>query len=188
MSNTINTTVNITAENTAITESTTAAQNSDTATASTNTINLREFYPWLKQDEFVEVSNEVAAELMADKRYEKSHEQRIRRNMAFYSLDKEDGIESSAIVHSSDNPEVIFTMMERHCRLCQALNSLPEAQGRRIEAHYLLGKSQAEIAEAEGVTKGAVNHSITKGLAAMKISYKNFDEGVYFCPQSEAGI
>ena len=34
------------------------------------TINLREFYPWYTHDEFVEVSDEVAAELRADKRYE----------------------------------------------------------------------------------------------------------------------
>jgi RNA polymerase sigma-70 factor (ECF subfamily) len=59
-------------------------------------------------------------------------------------------------------------MMERHCRLCRALNSLPEIQGRRIEAHYILGKSQAEIAKAEGVTKGSVSISIQKGLEAMK--------------------
>jgi len=78
--------------------------------------------------------------------------------------------------------------MERHCNLCQALNSLPEVQGRRIEAHYLLGKSQAEIAEAEGVTKGSVSISITRGLAAMNFFIKNFDLQSNFCPQSEAGI
>ena len=152
------------------------------------TINLRDFYSWYTHDEYVEVSNEIAKELFADKRYHKSHEQRIRRNLAFYSLDREDGIEAATITNHSDNPEHIFTMMERHCRLRQALNSLPETQGRRIEAYYLLGKSQAEIAEAEGVSAMAVSKSIAKGLAAMKIFINNFDLGVYFCPQSEVGI
>jgi len=162
---------------------------STTKANATTTINLRDFYSWYTHDEYVEVSNEIAEELFADKRYHKSHEQRIRRNMAFYSLDRDDGIETAAtITNHSDNPEHIFTMMERHCDLCQALNSLPEIQGRRIEAHYLLGKSQAEIAQTEGVSTMAVSKSISKGLAAMKIFIKNFDKGVYFCPQSEAGI
>ena len=166
-----------------------AISNISTTTANaTTTINLRDFYAWYTHDEYVEVSNEIAEELFADKRYHKAYEQRIRRNKAFYSLDREDGIEAAASSSHSDNPEHIFTMMERHCRLCQALNSLPETQGRRIEAYYLLGKSQAEIAEAEGVSTMAVSKSIAKGLAAMKIFINNFDLGVYFCPQSEVGI
>ncbi len=32
------------------------------------TINLRDFYPWYTHDEFVEVLDEVADELLADKR------------------------------------------------------------------------------------------------------------------------
>jgi len=43
-----------------------------------------------------------------------------------------------------------------------------DIQGRRVEAHYLLGKSQKEIAEAEGVVQSSVSESIKKGLAAMK--------------------
>jgi len=33
------------------------------------TINLRDFYYWYTCDEFIEVSDEVAEELFADKRY-----------------------------------------------------------------------------------------------------------------------
>ena len=149
------------------------------------TINLRDFYSWYTHDEYVEVSDEIAAELFMDKRYNKTHERTLRRNKVL-SLDAADGTEAAASVCNSDNPAAIFEMMERHCRLCCALNSLPEIQGRRIEAHYLLGKSQAEIAKAEGVSKGAVSLSIDKGLAAMKIFYKNFDLGAKllhdFCP------
>ena len=151
-------------------------------------INLRDFYPHYTHDEFVEVSEEVAAELFAGKRYQKHHEQRMRRNLSIYSLDTDDGIETSAIASSTYNPEEIFTKLEKHCHLCCALNSLPETQGRRIEAHYLLGKSQAEIAEDESVTKGSVSIAITRGLAAMKIFYKNFDFQSNFCPLSEGGI
>ena len=152
------------------------------------TINLREFYSWYKQDEFVEVPDEVAAELMASRKYEKHHEQRMRRNKSVYSLDAGDDIETAAVIHTTDNPEAIFELMERHCRICCALNSLPEIQGRRIEAHYFLGMSQQEIADKEGVVKSSVSESITRGLRAMKIFLRNFENSPNFCPQSEGGI
>lgn len=50
-------------------------------------INLKEFYPWYTHDEYIEVSDEVAAELRADKLYEAAHQRRIVRNKAQYSLD-----------------------------------------------------------------------------------------------------
>jgi RNA polymerase sigma-70 factor (ECF subfamily) len=53
------------------------------------------------------------------------------------------------------------------------LNSLPEIQGRRIEAQYILGKSRKEIAVAENVSVSAVSASISQGLREMKRSYKN---------------
>jgi len=159
----------------------------DTAASTTITINLRDFYTWYTHDEYVEVSGEIAAELFADKRYHKAHDRRMKRNKS-YSLDFEADMEAAAIACHSDNPEYIFTMMERHCDLCQALNSLPEVQGRRIEAHYLLGKSQQEIAEAEGVTKGSVSISITRGLAAMKLFMKNSHLQSNICPQSDLYI
>ena len=131
-------------------------------------INLRDFYPFYTHDEFVEVPDIIAAELIADRRYERAYARRVTYNKAQYSLDAEDCIEASAIACYDDSPERIFDLMERHCRLCRALNSLPEIQGRRIEAHYLLGMSQRQIAEAEGVVKSSVSESIKKGLSAMR--------------------
>ena len=132
------------------------------------TINLRDFYPFYTHDEFVEVPKVIAAELMAGRRYEKSHERQMYRYKAQYSLDVENGIEAATPVCYNDSPERIFDMMERHCSLCRALNSLPEIQGRRVEAHYLLEVSHNEIARAEGVSKSAVTLSIRKGLEAMR--------------------
>jgi len=153
------------------------------------TINLRDFYLWYTHDEYIEVTDEVAAELHTGKMSQKHHEQRIRRNTAFYSLDASDGIEASALISNNDNPERIFTMMDKHCSLCRALNSLPEVQGRRVEARYLLGRSIQEIAEAEGVSESAVKESLDRGLKAMKKVFKNnFQSCPAICPQSEAGI
>ena len=140
-------------------------------------INLRDFYPWYTHDEFVEVPDVIAAELFTERHYKKIEKQRMRRNNSSCSLDAGNGLETAAVIHVTDNPEVVFEMMARHCRICCALNSLSEIQGRRIEAHYILGKSQAEIAKAEGVTKGAVSISITRGLEAMKKYLKVFRPG-----------
>lgn len=70
-------------------------------------INLREFYPWYLADEFVDVSDEVAAELKADKLYEAAHRRRLVRNKAQYSLDREDGIEYAACQRELSPQEVL---------------------------------------------------------------------------------
>lgn len=136
------------------------------------TINLRDFYPWYISDEFIEVSDEVAAELRADKLSEAAHTERVRRNKAYYSLDCDDGIEYSACVHEP-SPQELVERMERFEYLCRALNSLPETQGRRIDACIILGKSMTEVAEGEGVSVEAVSASVDRGLKAMKNYLKN---------------
>ena len=137
------------------------------------TINLRDYYPWYTHNEFVEVPDEVAQELQADKRYESAYQRRTFYNKAHYSLDVDDGIEASAIDCHNDNPERILEMLGTHCRLCRALNSLPSIQGRRVEARYILGKSVQNIAKAEGVSESSVKESIDRGLRAMKKVFLN---------------
>ena len=132
------------------------------------TINLRHFYPWYTQDTFLKVSDEVAEALADAERLERNYKRRTVYNKAQYSLDAEDGIEASAVECHSLAPEAVFDLMERHCRLCRALNSLPEIQGRRVEAHYLLGRSVQEIAKVEGVGERNVRKSIQRGLEGMK--------------------
>lgn len=59
-------------------------------------INLRDFYRWYMEDGMVEVTEEVAEELLAGQKYIKASRRRVYRNKAYYSLDAEDGIEYSA--------------------------------------------------------------------------------------------
>ena len=131
------------------------------------TINLKDFYAWYTHDEYIEVSDEVAAELKADKLYEAAYQRRTTRNKAQYSLDCDDGIEYSACLHEP-TPQELLERMENFLRLWNALNSLPEIQGRRIDAHIILGKSIKEIAEAEGVHEESIRQSIKRGLERMK--------------------
>ena len=131
------------------------------------TINLKDFYPWYTHDEYIDVSQEVAEELHTSRRREAAHAERVRYNKAFYSLDCEDGIEYSACLHEP-SPQELMDRKELFFRLWNALNSLPEIQGRRVDAHLILGKSYRQIAREEGVDKSAVRCSVESGIKRMK--------------------
>ena len=131
------------------------------------TINLKDFYPWYTHDEYIEVSEEVADELRASRLYEAAYQRRIVRNKAQYSLDCEDGIEYSACLHEP-TPQELLERMGLFVRLWNALNSLPEVQGRRVDACVILGKTYSEVAEAEGVDESAVRRAVERGLENMK--------------------
>ncbi len=135
------------------------------------TINLKDFYYWYTQDQFIEVSDEVAEVFLADARYEMAYQRRLSRHKAQYSLDCEDGIEYSACLHEP-TPQQLLERKETFIALCHALNSLPEAQGRRVEARVILGKSYREIAQTEGVNESAVRHSVERGIENMKVFLK----------------
>ena len=137
------------------------------------TINLHEFFYWYVTDEYIEVSEEVAAVLRSDKRYEGRHYERQKRNKANYSLDAGDGIENS-IVEFEPSSQELLERKERFMRLCCALNSLPDTQGQRVYERYLLGRSAEAIAAAEGVDACTVRQSIQRGLGNMRKYLKNF--------------
>ena len=134
------------------------------------TINLRDFYPWYTADELVEVTDEVAAALQGDRQADAAYTERVRRNKAYYSLDCDDGIEYSICQHEL-TPDELLERKENFCRLWDALNALPETQGRRIDACIILGKSVSEVARAEGVDESSVRESIERGLENMRKSF-----------------
>ena len=115
----------------------------------------------------IEVSDEVAEVFLADARYEMAYQRRLSRHKAQYSLDCEDGIEYSACLHEP-TPQELLERMELFIRLWNALNSLPEVQGRRVDACVILGKTYSEVAEAEGVDESAVRRAVERGLENMK--------------------
>ena len=131
------------------------------------TINLKDFYYWYTQDQLIEVSDEVAEVFKADARYEMAYQRRLSRHKAQYSLDCEDGIEYSACLHEP-TPQELLDRMELFVHLWNALNSLPEVQGIRVEAHLILGKSYRQIAQEQDVDKSVVRRSVKRGMAAMK--------------------
>ena len=138
------------------------------------TINLRDYYYWYTQDEFVEVPDEVAAALLDAERLERNYTERVRYNKAYYSLDVGDGIENE-VCYINLSPTEIYERQLMRCRVCRALNFLSEKQGRRIDAHYMLRKSVCEIAETEGVAEARVYESIMRGIKNMKNYLEKFD-------------
>ena len=73
------------------------------------------------------------------------------------------------------SPQELMDRKELFFRLWNALNSLPEIQGRRVDAHLILGKSYRQIAREEGVDKSAVRCSVKCGIERMKkYLQKNF--------------
>ncbi|MBQ2960022.1 MAG: sigma-70 family RNA polymerase sigma factor [Oscillospiraceae bacterium] len=137
------------------------------------TINLRNYYPWYKHDEYIEVPDEVAAELKTDKLYEASYQRQLMRNKAHYSLDCDDGIEYTACL-ANPTPQELIERMEMFYYLWNALNSLPETQGRRVDACIILGASYREQARIEGVGKSSIRMSVLYGLENMRKYLKNY--------------
>lgn len=136
------------------------------------TINLRDFYPSYTADMLVEVPNEVAAMLYEVERLERNYRRRVFYNRAHYSLDAGDGIEQSALFVSMSPCELYERKLTME-QLYAALNSLPEKQGLRVHAHYILGISKADIARAEGIQESAVRDAIDRGLKSMERYLKN---------------
>lgn len=137
------------------------------------TINLRDYYPWYTEDIFMEVSDEIAAFLLEEKRLQKNYGQYLRDNKAFYSLDRGDGIEASAL-DMPEQPDEVMLRQERDALIHAALAALPDKQRRRIYQCVVEGKQKITVAQTEGVTEKAVRKSIGRGLAAAKTFLKKF--------------
>ena len=135
-------------------------------------INLRDFYPFYNTDLFIEVPDEVNAALLEAERLERNFIRRRFYNKAHYSLDAVDGIENDILFVSLTPCELYERKMTAE-QLQAAMASLPDKQGKRIYAHYILGISKSDIARAEGVDEKAVRVSIERGLRNMEKFLKN---------------
>ena len=129
-------------------------------------INLRKHYPFLKEDCFVDVTDEVAQVFFLADRQENNYRLRTYRHKAYCSLDRGDGIENDAI-HTAASEEIFLRKVSIE-QLQEALNHLPPIQARRVYAHYILGMKKSEIARAEGVNSGGVCDSVKKGVKNLR--------------------
>jgi len=148
-------------------------------------INLRDYYPIYTHDHFIEVDEIIAATLKAFELLHKSQQKRINRHKAYYSFDRNSGIERDIVVVVLAPPE-IYEQKLTNQELYAAMNNLSEKQARRIYAHYFLGMSKHTIARAEGVDESSIRKSIETGLKRMAIFLKIHDKAAPFfnkkCP------
>ncbi len=137
------------------------------------TVNLRKLYPWYKEDVEIEVSDDVAQVLLASQRSEWAHQRKLARHKAQYSLDCDDGIEARVLNPQTPSPQELLEKAERFFLLWNALNALPEIQGRRIDACIIIGRSFRAQARLENVSKEAVRLSVQSGLETMRRKLKD---------------
>lgn len=135
-------------------------------------INLKDIYPFWKTDVWVEVEDEVAEEMHRFDLIESAYRLRTYRHRAYYSLDRNDGIEQDVLFRSI-SPEEYYERKLSQQQLYEALCQLSEKSARRIYAHYFLGTSKVAIARAEHVDERAIRKSITRGLKQMEQFLKN---------------
>lgn len=153
------------------------------------TVNLKKYYyPLFTKDTFVEVSDEVAEALLLMHREENNRIRKMYYHKAYFSLDREDGIENDAVCRFEKSPEEILMEQEEERffrltleRLDEALSNLTETQQRRIRARYLSGMTMQDIAAGEGVSVSVVSESIRSGLKKLrtyfdKKKWRTFEE------------
>ena len=136
-------------------------------------INLRDYYPFYTSDCFMEVSEEVAEMFKEFDRKEAAYRLRTYRHKAYYSLDRDDGLEHEAVFVSLSPHELYerkISMQELHA----AISRLPDKQAKRIYAHFILGMTKKDIAQAEGVDEKVVRVAIERGLKNLEKYLKKF--------------
>lgn len=126
-------------------------------------INLRDFYPWCKEDIFVEITEEMLEAMKAADRQESAYKRRTYSHKAQYTLDMGDGIENECVI-KPETPEEIYIREEMEETLIAAIGKLTEAQRRRLKLYYYDGMRYSQIARMEGVTNGSISYSIKAAL------------------------
>lgn len=135
-------------------------------------INLKDYYSHITVDTYIDIPDEVFNIFEEHRKAEQAYQSRIRYHKAYYSLDRGDGIEHSALFVSL-SPDEIYERKLTNEQLHAAIATLPDKQAKRIYAHYFLGMSITTIAKAEGVNKSQVSRSINRGLTHLEKYLKN---------------
>ncbi len=130
-------------------------------------INLRDYYPFYFHDSFIEVEDKIAATLNAFDLLKDAYRKRTYRHKAYYSLNRNDGLERDIMFILLSPPEIYERKITKQ-ELYAALNDLSDKQAKRIYAHYFLCMSKYAIARAEGVDESSIRKSIEAGLNRME--------------------
>ena len=136
-------------------------------------INLKDYYAHITTDTYIDIPDEVFNIFEEHRKAEQAYQSRIRYHKAYYSLDRGDGIEHSALFVSS-RPVRFTNVSSQNEQLHAAIATLPDKQAKRIYAHYFLGMSKVAIAKAEGVSKATIGQSIKGALKSIEHFLKKY--------------
>lgn len=135
-------------------------------------INLKDYYSHITVDTYIDIPDEVFNIFEGYRKAEQAYQSRIRYHKAYYSLDRGDGIEHTALFVSL-SPDEIYERKLTTEQLHAAIATLPDKQAKRIYAHYFLGMSKAAIAKAEGTSASSIKDAIRRGLCSLEKYLKN---------------
>jgi RNA polymerase sigma factor (sigma-70 family) len=111
----------------------------------------------------LEVSSEVKDLLQQADRQIRSQRRQDRRRHTEYI----DGLTDPTIVLPQEDFADLVDRMDSYKRLYAAIDTLPEAQGRRLCLYYFAGLNYRQIAEIEGVNQGTAAHSVDRAKKAL---------------------
>lgn len=136
-------------------------------------INLKYYYEHIEEDMIVEISDEEFEIFQEFERKEHALERKMYRYNAQYSLDAGDGTENETLKNSLTLCD-LYELKTTNEQIHKAIDLLPKKQARRIRAYFFDGMSQADIANAEGVSKAAISTSISESFKILEKNLKNF--------------
>ena len=132
------------------------------------TINLKDFYSSIYSADYMyDVPDEVADLLLLYKRLEEAQRRLIYKHKAYYSLDRDDGIENAVILLMPSMYE-LFEQKAVRRMLYAAIKELPDKQFKRVYAHFFLDMSYAQIARLERVQVSSVQQSVKRALIQLQ--------------------
>lgn len=136
------------------------------------TVNLKDYYDHIGIDTYIDVPDEVFNIFEEYRKAEQAYQSKVYYHKAYYSLDRGDGIEHSALFVSL-SPDEIYERKLTNEQLHAAIATLPDKQAKRIYAHFFLGMSKVNIAKAEGASASSVKDAISRGLRNLEKYLKN---------------
>lgn len=137
-------------------------------------INLKDYYPFYQEDYFIDVSDDLVELFQRDAAKEATRKRKLRFHRAYYSLDRNDGIDKN-IIYVSRSPEEIYERKLTREQLHAAMETLTDKQAKRIYAHFFLGLSKSDIARNEGVDCCHIARSIDLALKKIGQYLKSID-------------
>ena len=139
-------------------------------------ISIRSLYPFYKCDCVVDIPDEILKVIRDCNRAEETYQRKLRHNkVKFETLDAENADEvAMRIMDKPLTPYEVYAHKQMTSLLHAAISKLPSKQAKRIYAHFFLGMTFTEIANAEGVDEKAIRVAIQRGLQNLQKNLISF--------------